>query len=373
MEHVIFRTVRDERSFLALRPRWEALFTRREAQFIEQSFHWAWVAWETTARPQGRELRLVVGEAAGRIVLILPFSVQRLGPFRIARWLGPDNFGYCDVLVERCDMAQSWIEQAWTMAMSGCDLVRLPIVRMDAMIWSKVQKAHASGWMPVNAPYIDCTQWPDWQTYFNARSQSFRKDCQKSLRLLRKAGAPCFVVVDRADDLDDTLSWMFGRKFEWLARSGLEARTLAREKTFSLRFYREALARGEVLLTKLQVNDTCVAAQIAFHVGDRLDTRMIAWDYAWQIYGVGRLLAVETVRWAFEHGLGLIDLEFGGHGFKYRLTDRDVTVATDVFVAPGPLGRVLLAVIHGRRVIWPFLSRVKAMAHLPISDTQSAG
>jgi CelD/BcsL family acetyltransferase involved in cellulose biosynthesis len=342
------RTVEDEGGFLALRPHWDALFYGGAVNCVDQSFLWARTAWETTARAKRRSLHIIVGEADSRVVLILPFLVQRWGPLRIGRWLGPEYQEYCDILVASHSAAEQWVAQAWDVGISRFHALRLPAVRSDAKIWPHVQQARALHSMPTRSPYVDCRQWPNWETYYASRSRNFRRDCKKSLGRLANAGTPRFIVVGE-HQIGATVDWLLARKVEWLDRHGFEETSLSTKKSFFSRYCREALPKGEVLLIELLLNETRIAAQLAFHAGDRLDATMAAWAQDWQACAPGRLIDVETIRWAFEHGLGSVDLGMGTPDYKYRFAEKDLAVAKDVTIAPPPLGHVLLGSLLGLR------------------------
>jgi CelD/BcsL family acetyltransferase involved in cellulose biosynthesis len=192
-------------------------------------------------------------------------------------------------------------------------------------------------------PYIDCVHWNCWEDYYKSRSKKFKRDYKESLNRLRRTGEPRFVVVDRQDLLSESLEWLFARKLEWLARSGFGTKAFSGQKDFYRNICREALGSGDLVLTELFAGRDRVAASLAFRAGGSLDCHLIAWDQGRQHAGPGRLVAVETIRWAFEHGIARINLGVGSDPYKHRLSDQEMTSAKDVFVASTLRGRTLLA------------------------------
>ncbi len=69
-----FEVVTDEAAFLALEPEWKTLWAQLREPRFSQSFDWFRVGWETTGRPRGRSLFIVVMRVDGRAVLIWPLG-----------------------------------------------------------------------------------------------------------------------------------------------------------------------------------------------------------------------------------------------------------------------------------------------------------
>lgn len=169
-----FRVIRDEQDFLALRKQWDALHSQHDDEFPERSFFWACAAWETIARPKGHRLHIIIGESDGELVLVLPLVVQREWPFRIGRWLGPEFGEYSDVLVKQCEASQRWTILAWTLTASYFHMLRLPAIREDTNIWAHAERMPSLQRTITSAPYVDCSPWPDWQTYLTSRPKSIQ-------------------------------------------------------------------------------------------------------------------------------------------------------------------------------------------------------
>jgi CelD/BcsL family acetyltransferase involved in cellulose biosynthesis len=336
-----FDVIGSEHEFHRLRPVWNALFQQQE-QFPEQSFDRALAAWETIGRPRGRGLHIIVGRTAGEAVVIFPMTMQRTGPIRIGRALGPEFYETCDVLVRSSSDCRDWVRQTWDFALSRFDVVRLPAVRTTAHIWPEVERSGTARFDLISSLYIDASAWDGWDGYYRSRSANFRKDHRTSLKRLQQAGAVRWKLLDQPDLLPETLDWMFAHKLDWLERNGSDA-TLARHRAFYARLCDAALRAGELVLIELFVDEVRVAAQIGFRAGARLDCDMIAWDPAWKECGPGRALDVHTIQWAFENSVRFIELGVFGHPSKYRFTDTAVDTAFSVVIAPRARGRVLLS------------------------------
>jgi CelD/BcsL family acetyltransferase involved in cellulose biosynthesis len=342
---IALRTVATEADLLSLQPRWDVLARRQERQFVEQRFFSAQAAWDEVQRPKGRRLHVIVGEIGDRLVLVLPLVEQRIGPIRIAHWLGPDNYEVCDVLLDPEIATLDALTRAFALASARFALLRFPAMRRDARLWPLLKTAPYMRGVDVRSPFLDCSRWPDFATYLASRSQGFRQDTKKSMKRLRASGRLKVEVVADAGRANGLLRWMLDRKSEWLVRSGKDTRAIARfaDKTaYFKELVRASAGCCELAMVQVRVDDVTVAAQLGFRMGDIYAGQMLAWDAAWQASGPGRVVATETIRWGFENGIRMIDLGLGSEDYKYRLTDRDVPAALHVVVATGWAGAILL-------------------------------
>jgi CelD/BcsL family acetyltransferase involved in cellulose biosynthesis len=352
------RFVSDEAQFRGLQEQWTTLHATQDVAFPERSFLWASTAWETIARPRGYKLQILTGYAAGELVLVLPLVLQHEWPIRIGRWLGPEIGEYSDVLVKRCDHSEQWTAGAWAAVASQFHLLRIPAIRADAKLWPHVERMRSPHRTFTSAPYIECSRWPDWQSYLKSRTSSFRADLKRASRKLRDLGEPRLIMIDRQDQLRAALDWIFENKISRFSHTHYAANVLATKLEFCRRICLVALESGRLHMSELWVGSHRIAAQWGIRSGSRLSAQMNAWDENWRDCGPGRLLDAESIRWAFEHAVGLYDLGIGKNEFKYRYTDKDLVVITDVVVAFPPLDRPLLFLVGAARSMRSFLRKM---------------
>ena len=345
------RVIDDDAGFLALKEQWNTLQQAEAEELPERSFLWALHAWETIARPRGHKLHIIVGYSEGRIVLVMPLVVQRQWPIRIGRWLAPE-FGECsDVLVKGCGRSDRWVASAWNLVASSFHLLRIPAVCLDASIWPHVEATRSLQKSCTRAPYVDCRQWPDWKSFLGSRSKAFVTDFKRSGKRLHKAGEARIIDIDQADQMRATLDWIVQEKTKRFAHTIYGAQILPSKIEFCRRICTDALASGTLLIRELWLGDERLAALWAIRSGRRLHNLTFAWNQNRKKYGAGRLIVTDSVRWAIEHKLRTYDLGLGKDEYKYRYTDKDETVATDVVVAFGPFDRFLSwAVVGARRL-----------------------
>jgi CelD/BcsL family acetyltransferase involved in cellulose biosynthesis len=360
-EPLCLRVIETEAEFFNLRSQWEELYQRQEDKFLEHSFAWKWVAWQTIVKAKKRTLCIIVGYRDDQLVAVFPLAVQHIGPFRVGHWLGSGSIEYCDILVDKTTDPELWVKGIWKIATSRVHLLRFPFVRPDAKILPHLAQGYGQQLAYTSSPYIDCSHWQNWEAYYASRSKSFKKGYKESLSRLRRGGEPRFALVNRGDRFDETLDWLLARKIEWLEHAGLAAGFLDRQH-FYRRVCKEAPAIVDPVLIELVVDNKRVAAQLAFREGRRLHGRIVAQDDDWRASGTGRLIVSETIRWAFQNGIRWVELGAGGEAFKYRFADLELNVTKDLLVATDRLGSGLLFL---RRTLKAIRSRLKKADVIP--------
>ncbi len=341
-------TVEDEDGFLALEPLWRTLQTARERPSYYESFPWAWRAWRSAYRPFGYRLHIIVALGGERGLVILPFVWRREGPFRVARWLTTVFYEHGDALLDPGPEAERSLATAWDAAARRFTFLRIPVLRADARLWPYATAMRSRRATGVETASIDCREWPDWNAYIASRSRNLVKDMKQSARHLEKAGAPRVAVIGDEEQAVAAAAWIHARKLEWLTGGGHALEGFAQRKPFLFDIVRQALREGKLLLNELTVDGTRIAAQLAFREGERLDCAMIAWDPAWRRCGPGRTLCLETIRWAFDNGIALVDLGPGTQDYKQRFASRTVASLDDLIASRQPAGCMVLAA----RYLW---------------------
>ena len=308
------RVVDNEEDFFALRKRWEALHFKQKVRLLDHSFYYVASAWTAVWQPKGCRLHVLVGERDGDLVLVLPLVLERKGPLRIGHSLGPGYYEYCDFLLDPYSATDECVSMAWRMAAKYFHVFRFQAIREDSKLWAFVKGARAKEWIDTRAPYIDCTQWPDWNAYVGSRSSKFRRDTGRLRRRLEAAGEVRFEIISDLDQVSEVNRWMLEKKLEWFARAeaGPDAMALFLEKTaFFVSLCNEGCRSGELMMTVLYVGDVRVAAVLGFMLGDRFIAQMLAWDFTWEPSGPGRLTLEDAIRWGLEHRAKTIDLGLG--------------------------------------------------------------
>jgi CelD/BcsL family acetyltransferase involved in cellulose biosynthesis len=335
-----------EQEFRALEPEWRALFGRLPRRHYFSSFDWAWRAWEHVARLRGQRLFIVVGRRTGQVVLIWPLARFRKTGLRSAEWLGGEQ-SYChDVLVEAAPEATEWLEAAWSRATKSLDFLWLNHMCDDAVLAPLLRRVEGVDTLVEEAPYVDWSEWPDWEAYWSKRSKNLRRDLGRRRRRLEEQGEVAFGFVTAAPEVEKTLDWMAEHKAAWMKEKGLRTQDGAIDTPGMRAFYRgyvaDARASDNLRLATLTLDGSVLAAEMGILFEGRFVDQVGAFDLAWEKYAPGKLLQADLLRWTLENGCAVFDFMPFGESFKYLWAPTDAE-RTTYLVPCSPAGRMLVA------------------------------
>jgi CelD/BcsL family acetyltransferase involved in cellulose biosynthesis len=333
------------RSLAAVEQAWRALETQADCT-VFQSFDWL-AAWQAhIGERNGVRPVIVVGRGSdGRICLLLPLAVQRLGPLRELTWLGSELCDYnAPVLatdfqasadaaamtrfwdrVQRCVRAESDLQY---------DLVRLekmpenvrgvpnPLCRL------RVGRNASSAYLT--------SLGSDWMTFYNdKRSSATRRRDRTKRKRLAEAGEVRFVTPDAGADILCTLDTLMRQKARSLARMGV-ADPFARPGYAD--FYR-ALATGAATrnlahVSRLDVGDCTAATNLGLVFGGCYYHLLASYDIgAASRFGPGAAHLHDLLRYAIERGLRVFDFTIGDERYKRDWCDTEIALYDHVAAA----------------------------------------
>jgi CelD/BcsL family acetyltransferase involved in cellulose biosynthesis len=150
---------------------------------------------------------------------------------------------------------------------------------------------------PESDPFANCPQ----------RYKSTRKGLDRYLRRLKQFGEPRLKVhAEYSDELFDEFVALEGSG--WKGRQGSAIRCTAS----TLGFYREIMQQasnlGQLMLSSLSVNDTPVAMELAFVVGNQYFSPKIAYDEKYARCSPGQLLAKYCIEELVRRGISTYDM-----------------------------------------------------------------
>eukprot|EP01042_Synura_sphagnicola_P035402 gene35402-45346_t len=143
-------------AFLALKPEWDALFSRAglpHQLFQRHAFLRHWCDHYLAADDR---LCLVVGRQAGRLVMLWPLERRHRLGLELARLMGAPVAQFGDILVEAGPQREHWLERGWqALRRHGIDLVELRLVRADAALGHCSRLGLAAPVVNQEAPFAD--------------------------------------------------------------------------------------------------------------------------------------------------------------------------------------------------------------------------
>lgn len=341
-----FEIVADEQRFRSLEPDWRSLFESARRRGYFQTFAWTRRSWDHIARPRGQQLFVVVGRRAGQVVLIWPLARYRHLLWRAAEWIGGE-YAYChDVLVEDAPEAASWLEAAWDFVTSRLDFIWLNHMTDDALLVPLIRRVAGVRRDVEAAPYIDWSEWEDWEMYWKKRSGNLRGDVGRRRRRLAEQGEVAFGLVTTEPEAGEALDWILTLKTAWMKSKGLRTDDEGIDTADTREFYRacvaDACASDNLRLVTLTLDGKIVAAQMGLLFERTFVYELGAYDPAWEKFAPAKVLMADLVRWTLESNCAVFDFMPWGESYKYLWAPRE-TDSTTYLIPCSRWGRILVA------------------------------
>ena len=340
--------------FADLETPWRLLVSRNERSAFYQSFDWCscWMrACEQAGKPE--RARIVTVWEDGRLVLIWPLALARLGPIGILHALAEPATQYCDLLVQPSADASRWHEKAWVAARSiaGADVLHLRHVREDSALQLMVRERAI--WRRIaaeDAPYVALTD------HAESDASGRRRRSGRSLNALRRhwkhlerhgtvsveTVCPCAQVAAVAEAFDLKERWLRERG---AASAGYQhpgnrqaVMSLAQMKQFSV--YR------------LRVGGETAAVEVGLLDRGQYYSMIQSYDFRFAAHAPGRLLLWQLLE---GHHPGIQTFDFLPPALPHKSEWTDVSVGVSDYVAPLSLkGRLAVSYLETYR---QYLSR----------------
>jgi CelD/BcsL family acetyltransferase involved in cellulose biosynthesis len=350
-----FALISDQAGFAALEADWSGLFERagRGTQ-VFQTFSWNWqwchhYVWNEP-RPPEHAAALVTARRHGRLVMVWPLALERVGGLRQLIWMGEPVSQYGDILADTDSVDDAAIDAAWSFIVKALkpDVVRFRRVRADAVIAPLLQRLSSLQTVVNEAPYLDLSADADMAAYEQRHSNKGRKNRRRLLRRLEEQGSVAFTELARRPEAGTAALRAVEMKQNWLRDRGLLSPAVA-DPRFGK--FMAAVAASErhnagVQVNAMTLNDVAVGLQIGVLAKQRLALHVIVYDLAYEKSGVGVLHLENMVAAAFQQGITVIDLLAPKAQYKMDWADGAVAVI-DHAVPVSTVGRLYAHVYLG--------------------------
>ncbi len=278
----------------------------RVAGSVFQSHAWC-SAWAAASRRAGcpTAARIVTVWSGGRLVLLWPLAVRRLGPFRVLHGFAHPATQSCDALVEAGPAQGRWLELAWDAirGMGGVDAVHVTGMRDDAAIAPLVASRQ-----PAQVTRTDAAPFADFRPSappMRRRSGRTRNALQRHLRHLSEHGAPVFEVIADGPSRVRAIREMLALKHAWLARTGKLSAGYAHPANDA--FLAMLARRDDFLVVRLTVGGTTAAIEGGTLRDGRYASLVQSYDERFAAHGPGRLVFWHMVERAADLGIDVLD------------------------------------------------------------------
>ncbi|WP_072391913.1 GNAT family N-acetyltransferase [Hyphomicrobium sp. CS1GBMeth3] len=348
-ERPLLRVVTTRAEFDALEPAWNALFARAGRNtHLFQTFNWLW-HWANHFLPKAGErgpgLAVVTAHAEGRLIMVWPLVVERVGPLTVLEWMGEPVSQYGDVLMEARPDAEALLRAAFDLVTqrTGASVVNLRRVRGDSVVAPLLESIGASVTAELKAPFLDLASAPSFAVYETRYSSNARRNRKRQRRRLAERGALELVWHTEGAKAAALTSEAFQLKRQWMQHRGLVSPALSDPRTE--RFFTDAVRSVSHPAGCHVIGLICAGRPVALEIGVRAKGRtaihIIAYDLEFEKMAAGALLMEDSIRRASDDGLAVFDLLAPGDGYKLDWAD-DAVVVRDWAVAPTLSGRLYL-------------------------------
>jgi hypothetical protein len=204
-----------------------------------------------------------------------------------------------------------------------------------------------------------------WEEFRSSRSRNIKESLRKCYNSLKRANLSARLnVISSADECLPALQTFF-RLHSHRAHA---ARTVAhadafrgkRDREFLSAYALEMAQRGQLRIFQLHISGEVVATRIAFLLGDELYLYYSGYDMQWAKFSVMTTLLAETLKWAIEQKIPVVNLSTGADTSKLRWDPTPTHFRAAIQIAPG-LGSRLAFAAYDRARRQTTLSKLLAL------------
>lgn len=326
-----FSYARSAEELAALQPDWAALWTLCGA-LIFQSHGWIANWWKHVPDREGRHLLIACAWQGPRLVALMPLATHRYRGLRMLEWAARDHADYCDLLLHP-EAPAGTVEALWqdVSRQAGHDLVLLNRLLPDARAHALAGRQGGITLAPNHRSEVSLRvvgPYPSGEAWFTAQNKKTRQNYRRGLTYLNEGAETAFRLLPDDMPLEPVLARLAALKRAWLERMGLEAPLFDPGTPLLAAFVETLRAAGQLRIFVLERQAEIVAISINFIDRNRMMAFITTYDPAVEKGSPGMVLMVEYIRWAFDHGLELVDFLCGAEDFKSRFASETVTLTS---------------------------------------------
>jgi CelD/BcsL family acetyltransferase involved in cellulose biosynthesis len=332
----------------ALEDAWERLQADARATSVFASFSWQALWWQLYG--PGRALKLLVAEADGGVVGILPLYIETAVvmhfPVRELRLVGsgsdtyPDDLGPVLARGREVEVARALAEEV--LELQGWDVLRFTDLQSDGPFPTAMAAAlrarpieHQTG-RSQRIVYLDLPE--TWEGYLGSLSRDRRYRVRKIRKDLNAAGSARFYRWDDPATLDegvDRLVALHRRRWEQAGERHSFASTAYVD--FHRAVMHACLRRDQLRLYALDLDGKTVAMYYFYRFRDRVYLMQGGFDPDRAALKPGQVLLGYIIEQAISEGFKVLDFLQGEHRYKDELAsgERETVFVTAFGVSLG--------------------------------------
>ncbi|MGH7783529.1 MAG: GNAT family N-acetyltransferase, partial [Candidatus Binatia bacterium] len=187
-----------------------------------------------------------------------------------------------------------------------------------------------------------------WDEFKSSLSRNIKESLRKCYNSLKREGHTfTFRIVDRPEDTTDALVRFFNLHTARARLSTTEKHPdvfdAPRAKDFLTSYARAMAERDCLRIFEIEIGGTVVATRIGFVFGEELYLYFSGYDPNWGKYSIMTTVVAESIKWAIENRLRVVNLSTGNHVSKTRWGPKEITFRQGVQVSPKWWGQLAFA------------------------------
>jgi CelD/BcsL family acetyltransferase involved in cellulose biosynthesis len=332
-------TVRDAARLQEIEAAWLELWRGSGADIFQ---HHSWITAWWHGCGDGYRLRIGLAWQGDRLVAILPLAVRSLHGMRFLEWAAQSFSDYCDLVGSSAVLEDLW---AAVTAAGGFDVIRLKNILPDARVLSGLRQLRLRETLDRH-PHDLClriaSRWPSGEAWFRSLNKKKRNNHTRGARILAEFGDVVHRQYLPGESLAPVLDRLMELKRGWLSANKLSSPLLDSNVELLPQLV-QALSRiGSLRIFVVECSGEVVAGSVNVVQNDKMMAFFSAYDPKYERASPGIGLMTEYTRWAFDHGITVVDYLRGGEPYKFEFANAAIEL-TSIVKGWTPFGRSVLA------------------------------
>ncbi|MCB1430646.1 MAG: GNAT family N-acetyltransferase [Nitratireductor sp.] len=331
--HVGTTLVRTLAGMVEIEQEWRQLESESGEACLFQSFDWcANFARHAKGREQD-DFRIFTLRRDGRLIAILPLATRLNQGIRVLTGMTEPFQQYTDMLISRGERPEA-VFRAILPALknAGADYLHLGQVRQSSPLGQAVANVIRPAGEVDGAPYVQLSDWPDFETYYQSVKSKTRKNMRNARNRLERDAPLTHLVAREGQVLADVIERSFEGREAWLERQGLTSRAF-RDSGFAefVNLFKEPAGTGiQTIAFSLQHGGKPIADQWGFIHNGRYYAFIAGWDQDYEEASPGKLHLGNIIEACYDAGLSAADFMIPAARYKFTWANDAVPVCDHV-------------------------------------------
>jgi CelD/BcsL family acetyltransferase involved in cellulose biosynthesis len=326
--------VRDAARFQEVEAAWLALWRRNDADVFQ---HHGWIAAWWHGCGAGYRLRVGLAWQGEELVAVLPLAIRSWRGLRLLEWAAQSFSDYCDIIGSPSVLEELWAAVA---AAGGFDVIRLKNIAPDARVLTVLRQLGLRE-APERHPHDLClrvaSQWASGEAWFRCLNKKKRNNHTRGARILAEFGEVAHRQYCPGEPLEPVLDRLAALKRDWLRANKLSSPLLDNNVDVLPRLVRALSQIGNLRIFTIECSGEIVAGSVNVVQKDKMMAFFSAYDPKYDRASPGISLMTEYTRWAFDHGITVVDYLRGGETYKFEFANAatELTAVVQGWSLPG--------------------------------------